>query len=61
MISVEQEEGSVRIEKLRKNIDDVDYVHAAVHRIALILSNGLAEMPHTEGKYNERQRKRGRS
>ena len=60
MMIMEQKTGSTRLEKLRKSINDENYVHAAVHRIAIVLSNGLMDMSHG-GKHNERQRKRGRS
>ncbi|MCL2608381.1 MAG: hypothetical protein FWD94_00530 [Treponema sp.] len=51
--------GSERIERLRKDIDDRDYVRAAIQRIALVLSDGLIERARKEGRH-ERQRKRGR-
>jgi len=59
MIIMEQTSGSTRLEQLRKSINDKDYVHAAIHRIALVLSDRLMGMSHG-GHNNERQRKRGR-
>jgi len=60
MMILQQAKDSARIEQLRKSINDRSYVHAAVYRIALVLSNGLVDMSHGEGSKNERQRKRGR-
>jgi len=50
---------SMKIERLRKRINSQSYVHAAIQRIATVLSNRLIDMAHGEGT-NERQRKRGR-
>ena len=61
MMIMEQTVGSTRIERLRRNINDKDYVHAAIQRIALVLSNKLVGVSHGEGNQNEKQRKRGRS
>jgi len=61
MMIMEQTTGSTRIEQLRKSINDRDYVHAAIHRIAMVLSNRLVGVSHREGNRNEGQRKRGRS
>ncbi|MCL2193430.1 MAG: hypothetical protein FWB78_08555 [Treponema sp.] len=60
MMILEQTAGSTRIEQLRKNINDRDYVNAAIQRIAVALSNGLIDISHGEGNHNERQRKRGK-
>jgi len=48
-----------RLEELRKNINDKEYVHAAVQRIALVLSEGLIGMSRKEYG-DEGKRKRGR-
>jgi len=61
MITMERTTGSTRLERLRKSVNDRDYMHAAIHRIALVLSDGLMERSHGGGPQNERQRKRGRS
>jgi len=46
-----------RLESLRRSINDENYLHAAIQRLALVLSNELMEIT-TEGGQNERQRKR---
>ena len=48
---------SSRVEFLRRRINDENYLHAAIQRLAFVLSNELVEIT-TEGRYNERQRKR---
>jgi hypothetical protein len=54
---IEQALNAKRLESLRRRINDENYLHAAVQRIALVLSNELMEIT-TEGGRNERQRKR---
>ena len=51
---------TTRLEQLRKRINDKDYVHTAIQRIALVLSNELMDMTQTGGYHNEWQRKRRR-
>ena len=46
-----------RLEFLRLRISDENYLHAAVQRLALIMSKELMDI-NTEGGRNERQRKR---
>ncbi|GHT55936.1 hypothetical protein FACS1894109_03540 [Spirochaetia bacterium] len=48
--------GSVKLERLRKKINNEDYLNGAIQRIALILSNELLDTPQG-GSYHERQRK----
>ncbi|GHV12693.1 hypothetical protein FACS189491_06180 [Spirochaetia bacterium] len=48
--------GSLRLEKLRKKINNEDYLNGAIQRIALTLSNELLDIPQG-GSYHERQRK----
>jgi len=60
MMILEQATGSTRIEQLRKNINDRDYVHTAIQRIAAVLSNRLMDISRGEGNHNERQWKRGK-
>jgi hypothetical protein len=48
---------SEKLESLQQRINDDDYLHAAIQRLALVLSNELMEIT-TEGGKNERQRKR---
>jgi hypothetical protein len=54
---IEQTLNSTELELLRQRINDEDYLQAAIQRLALVLSNELMELT-TEGRYNERQRKR---
>jgi len=54
---MEQALSSTRLEQLRYRINDEDYLHAAIQRLALVLSNELMEMTQ-EGLRHERQRKR---
>jgi hypothetical protein len=44
------------LEELRRKINNEDYIHEAIQRIALILSNELLDIPQGGGYY-ERQRK----
>jgi hypothetical protein len=59
MMVMERTLSSTRLEQLRQRINDKDYVHAAIQRIALVLSNELMDMSQGRGNYNERQRKGG--
>jgi hypothetical protein len=52
----ESQSGSLKLERLRKKINNEDYLHEAIQRIALILSNELLDTPQG-GSYHERQRK----
>ena len=45
---------SSRIEQLREKIDNEDYLHGAILRIAQILSNELLDIPQG-GVHNEQQ------
>jgi hypothetical protein len=45
-----------KLEILRRRINDEDYLHAAIQRLALVLSNELMDITQ-EGRH-ERQRKR---
>jgi hypothetical protein len=47
----------VKLELLRQRINDENYLHAAIHRLALVLSKELMDMTQ-EGARHERQRKR---
>jgi len=48
--------GLTKLEVLRQKINSEDYLHEAIHRIALIISNELLDIPQGGGSY-ERQRK----
>jgi hypothetical protein len=54
---MEQALDSKRLELLRQRIDSEDYLHAAIQRLALVLSNELMDISQ-EGTRNERQRKK---
>ena len=56
---LEQSAQSARLEQLRNRINDEDYLHAAIQRIAMVMSNELTEMSQGR-KHNERQRKKRR-
>ena len=48
--------GLSRLEVLRQKINNEDYLHEAIQRIALIISNELLDLPQG-GRSYERQRK----
>ena len=48
--------GPKRLEILRQKVNDEDYLHEAIHRIALIISNELLDLPQG-GRSYEQQRK----
>ncbi|MCL2065895.1 MAG: hypothetical protein FWG99_00325 [Treponema sp.] len=48
---------SVKLEQLRRRINDEDYLHAAVQRLALVLSKELMDITQ-EGVKHERRRKK---
>ena len=50
-------DSDVRLELIRRRINDEDYLHAAIQRLALVLSNEIIDVTQ-EGGCNERQRKR---
>jgi len=54
---VENTLNSLKLEQLRNRINDEDYLHAAIQRLALVLSNELMQITQ-EGARHERQRKR---
>ena len=54
---MEQALSTNRLETLRRRINDEDYLHAAIQRLALVLSKELMDMTQ-EGARHERQRKR---
>ena len=55
MIS-EENSGLSKLEVLRQKINNEDYLHEAIQRIALIISNELLDLPQG-GRSYERQRK----
>ena len=54
---MEQGLNSKKLELLRQRINDENYLHAAVQRLALVISNGLMDITQ-EGERHERKRKR---
>ncbi|MCL2180233.1 MAG: hypothetical protein FWB83_03810 [Treponema sp.] len=46
-----------RVEILRRRINDEDYLHAAIQRLALVMSNELMDIS-KEGGCNERKRRK---
>ena len=48
--------GLSKLEVLRQKINSEEYLHEAIQRIALIMSNGLLDLPQG-GRSYERQRK----
>jgi hypothetical protein len=54
---IEQTLSPQRLELLRRRIDDEDYLHAAIQRLALVLSNELMDITQ-EGVRHEQQRKK---
>jgi hypothetical protein len=48
--------GLTKVELLRQKINNEDYLHEAIQRIALIISNELLDLPQG-GRSYERQRK----
>lgn len=48
--------GLSKLEVLRLKINNEDYIHEAIQRIALIISNELLDLPRG-GRFYERQRK----
>jgi len=52
----EENSGLTKLEVLRQKINNEDYLHEAIQRIALIISNELLDLPQG-GRSYERQRK----
>ncbi|MCL2440220.1 MAG: hypothetical protein FWD14_00625 [Treponema sp.] len=54
---LEQALNNKKLESLQRRINDEDYLHAAIQRLALVLSKELMDKT-SEGGRNEQQRKR---
>ena len=54
--TIEETSGLTRLEVLRQKINSEEYLHEAIQRIALIISNELLDLPQG-GRSYERQRK----
>ncbi|MCL1991673.1 MAG: hypothetical protein FWG66_01835 [Spirochaetes bacterium] len=48
---------STKIEQMRQKINDRDYLHAAIYRLALVISNELMDITQ-DGVKNGRSRKK---
>jgi hypothetical protein len=55
-LCMEDSSGLSRLEVLRQKINNEDYLHEAIQRIALIISNELLDLP-SGGRPYEQQRK----
>jgi hypothetical protein len=55
--ALDSNNSDIRLELIRRRINDEDYLHAAIQRLALVLSNEIIDVTQ-EGGRNERQRKR---
>ena len=53
---IDEGTGLSRLEVLRQKINNEDYLHEAIQRIALVISNELLDLPQG-GRSYERQRK----
>ena len=56
LLSEDEYSGLSKLEVLREKINNEDYLHEAIQRIALIISNELLDLPQG-GRSYERQRK----
>jgi hypothetical protein len=54
---VEQALKAKELEQMRQRINNEDYLHAAIQRLALVMSNELMDVSQ-EGKSHEQRRKR---
>ena len=55
-LPMEENSGLSKLEVLRQKINNEDYLHEAIQRIAFIISNELLDLPQG-GRSYERQRK----
>ena len=55
-LAMEEGSGLSKLEVLREKINNEEYLHEAIQRIALIISNELLDLPHG-GRSYEQQRK----
>jgi len=46
-----------RLEVLRQRINDDNYLHAAIQRLALVMSNELMDITQEGGQYERKRRK----
>ena len=51
------DQGSDRLDVLRKYINDENYLRAAIQRLALIMSNELMDITKEGGKHGRKRRK----
>ena len=50
--------GISKLEVLRQKIHNEDYLHEAIHRIALIISNELLDLPRGGRSYGQQRKSR---
>ena len=55
-MALDEDTGLSKLDVLRQKINNEDYLHEAIQRIALIISNELLDLPQG-GRSYERQRK----
>ena len=55
---LEQALHSKKLELLRQRINDENYLHAAIQRLALVMSNELMEITSEGGRYEQQRKKR---
>ena len=55
-LAEQENQGLTKLEVLRQKINNEEYLHEAIQRIALIISNELLDLPQG-GRSYERQRK----
>jgi len=48
--------GAAELAALRRKVNSEDYLRAAIHRIALVISNELLDIP-KEGVFHEQQKR----
>ena len=57
-LAAEEAPGLSKLEVLRQKINNEDYLHEAIQRIALIISNELLDLPQGGRSYERRQKSR---
>ena len=55
---VEQKLDTIKLEQLRRRINSEKYLHAAIQRLALVMSNELMDITQGGTKYGRSRKKR---
>ena len=55
---VEQKLDTIKLEQLRRRINNEKYLHAAIQRLALVMSNELMDITQGGTKYGRSRKKR---